>query len=127
MDLTIKRISFALLTVLLPCASASAQGIPKALYDPPTGREAFLAATIGVMMLFGLLNFLLMGRVSERTHVALAMLSVLSGAFAQLVLFGGFLYENPFAAGFILLLLIALFKLMSQFESNRGSGKQLKK
>jgi hypothetical protein len=113
-------VGLTLLLTLADGAPACAQTLSKPLYDPPTGREAFLAAAIGVMMLVGVASFLLMGRVSERTHVALAMLSVLTGAFGLMVLFGGLLYENPLTAGFVLLLLIALFKFMSQFESNRG-------
>ena len=108
---------------LFCCAPALAEELSRPLSDSPTGREAFLAVVIAVMVLCGLASFLLLGRVSERTHVALAMLSVLTGAFGLLVLFGGALYENPVAAVIVLLLLIALFKLMSQFESNRRQRK----
>lgn len=114
----------ALLLALLCYVPAFAQELVKPLYDPPTGREAFLAGTIVVMMLCSLLSFLLRGRVSERTHVALAMLCVLSGAFGLLVLFGRFLYENSISAGFALLMLIALFKLMSQFESSQAPDRK---
>jgi hypothetical protein len=105
------------------CGGALAQELAKPLSDPPTGREAFLAGAIFVMILCGLASFLLMGRIAERTHVALAMLGVLTGGFALLVLFGGALYDNPLAAAFVLLLLVALFKLMSQFESSRKRRK----
>jgi hypothetical protein len=118
-----RRAGFALLPPLLCCAPALAEELSRPLSDPPTGREAFLAVAIAAMVLCGLASFLLLGRVSERTHVALAMLSVLTGAFALLVLFGGAIYENPVAAVLVLLLLIALFKLMSQFESNRTRRK----
>jgi uncharacterized membrane protein len=96
---------------------ASASEVLKPLTDPPTGREAFLAGAIVTMMLCGLASFLLLGRIAERTHVAFAMLSVLCGAFGLLVLFGGWIFYNPLAAVLVLLLLIALFKFMSQFES----------
>ena len=110
----------ALLPAIACRVPAFAEELAKPLSEPLTGREAFLAAAIAIMMLCGLLSFLLLGRVSERTHAALAMLSVFAGAFGLLVLFGGSLYENPVSAVIVLLLLIGLFKLMSQFESNRG-------
>jgi hypothetical protein len=109
--------------VLFCCAPAFAEELPHPLSDPPTGREWFLAAVILVMIACGLLSYLLAGRISERTHVAFAMLSVFSGAFGLLVLFGGSLYQSPLAAVLILLLLIVLFKFMSQFESNRQRGR----
>jgi hypothetical protein len=102
---------------LLDTIPARAADVFKPLSDPPTGREAFLAGVIVAMVLCGLASFLLLRRVSERTHVALAMLSVLCGAFGLLVLFGGWLFDNPLAAVLVLLLLVALFKFMSQFES----------
>jgi hypothetical protein len=109
----------ALAPGLLCCEPAFSQQLLKPLSDSVTDRETLLAVVIAGMMLCGLASFLLLGRVSERTHVALAMLSVLAGGFGLLVLFGGFLYDNPLAAVFVLLLLIGLFKLMSQFESGR--------
>jgi hypothetical protein len=115
----IKRAALALLPAMLDCGAALAQPLPRPLADPITTREGFLAATIAVMMLCGLASFLLLGRISARTHVALAMLGMLAGAFALLVLFGGFLYENPGAAVLALLLLVGLFKLMSLFEASR--------
>jgi hypothetical protein len=111
---------------LLCCGPVLAQELPKPLSDPVTGREAFLAVVIVAMMFGGLVSFFLFGRVSEKTHVALALLSVLAGGFSLLVLFGSFLYENPVAAIFVLLLLIGMFKLMSLFESGRAGRKQSK-
>lgn len=113
------RVVLVLATALSCCGPALAQQLPKPLSDPVGGREAFLAVAIAVMMLCGLVSFFLLGRVSEKTHVALALLGVLAGGFGLLVLFGGFLYENPVAAIFVFLLLIAMFKLMSSFESGR--------
>jgi uncharacterized membrane protein YfcA len=99
-----------------------AQAIPVA--DPEmTGREVFLGVVIGVMVLCGLLSWLLYGRASESTHVALAMFVVLAGAFGLLVLLGGVLHREPIAAIFLFLLLLALFKLMSQFEARRKSDR----
>ena len=115
----IERLGIALVPGLFCPAPALAQPLLKPLSEAVTDREAFLAVAIVVMMLCGLISFLLLGRVSERTHVALAMLSMLAGGFGLLVLFGGLLYENPLAAVIVLLLLIGLFKLMSQFEGNR--------
>jgi hypothetical protein len=89
------------------------------LSDPASGREAFLAAAIAAMMLCGVASFALSGRVAERTHVALAMLSVLIGGFGLFVLFGGSLYRNPGAAVVTMLLMIGAFRFMSQFETWR--------
>ena len=83
---------------------------------PATPREVFLAAAIGGMMLCGLASFFLLGRASERTHVALALLAVLIGAFALLplvALVGG---QVPVLGAGLLLALVGLFKLMNQFE-----------
>jgi uncharacterized membrane protein YfcA len=113
--------TIAALALLHPC-TASAQAIPVA--DPEmTGREVFLGVVIGVMVLCGLLSRLLYGRASERTHVALAMFVVLAGAFGLLVLLGGVLHREPLAAIFLFLLLLALFKLMSQFEARRRNDR----
>jgi uncharacterized membrane protein len=114
----------ALLPAVVCFVPAFAQEVSNQPPDPATGREAFLAGTIAVMMLCGLLSFLLLGRIAERTHVSLAMLSVLAGAFGLLVLFGGALFENPVSAVFALLTLIALFKFMGQFESGRGPDRK---
>ena len=89
------------------------------LFDPVTPREEFLAAAVAVMMLCGLLSFLLMGRISERTHVALAMLGVLTGGFSLIALFGSLLYGSSIAAVVVMLLLVVPFKLMGQFEGPR--------
>jgi hypothetical protein len=122
-----REVSLVLLSTLLCCGPSWAQQPLKPLADPTTGREAFLAAAIGVMMLCGVLSFLLLGRVSERTHVALAMLVVLIGGFGELVLFGRFLYENSVAAVIVLLLVIGMLKFMSQFESNRKADRKQSK
>jgi FtsH-binding integral membrane protein len=104
---------------ILWCAAAWAQDLPMPRNDATSGRELFLAAAIMAMMLCCIISFAMSGRVSERTHVALAMLGVLIGSFALLVLFGGLIYEHPVAAVAGLLLLVAMFKLMSQFESQK--------
>src|SRR5260221_9926565 len=110
------RTALTFLTVLIDIGPSAAQQPLKPLSDSVTGRETFLAITIVAMMLCGLISFLLVSRISERTHVALAMLAVLIGGFGLLVLFGGLFYESPIAAVVVLLLLIGLFKFMSQFE-----------
>lgn len=112
----------ALFFAFLCGGPAWAQPLPAPHSDPVTGREAFLAVAIAATMLCGVVSFVLQGRVSERTHVALAMLGVFAGGFGLLVLFGGSLYENPIAAVLVLLLLFAMFKFMSQFEGIRKSG-----
>ena len=84
-----------------------------------TQREAFLAVTIAAMILCGLISFFLASRVSQKTHVALAMLVALIGAFSLLVLFGLAGGETPLVGVVILFGLIGLFKLMNQFEVHR--------
>jgi hypothetical protein len=84
-----------------------------------TQREAFLAVAIAAMILCGLISFFLAGRVSQKTHVALAMLVALIGGFSLLVLFGLAGGETPLVGGLILFALIGLFKLMNQFEVQR--------
>jgi len=64
-------------------------------------------------------SFLLAGRVTERTHVALAMIVVLIGGFCLFTLFGLVGREIPVVGCLVVLGLIGLFKLMSQFEVRR--------
>jgi hypothetical protein len=89
--------------------------------EPPsaTAREMFLAAGIGAMIACGVMSFLLVGRVTERTHGALAALVVLIGSFCLFTLFGLVGREIPAVGSLVLLGLIGLFKLMSQFEIRR--------
>src|SRR6201993_5665144 len=61
-----------------------------------TPREMFLAAGIAAMITCGLTSFFLAGRVTQRTHVALAMLVVLIGCFCLFTLFGLGWPEIPF-------------------------------
>ena len=84
-----------------------------------TPREMFLAAGIGAMIACAVTSFFLAGRVTERTHVALAMLVVLIGGFCLFVLFGLVGRELPIAGFLVFLGLIGLFKLMNQFEIRR--------
>ena len=64
-------------------------------------------------------SFLLAGRVTERTHVALAMIVVLIGGFCLFTLFGLVGREIPVVGCLVVLGLIGLFNLMSQFEVRR--------
>lgn len=114
----------AALSLALLAGPATAQDAPFTLSNAPlTGREIFLAVVIVAMMLCGVASFFLAGRAAERTQVAFAMFVVLIGGFGLLVLFGGLIYDYPLAAVGIVFLLIALFKLMNQFETARkGSG-----
>jgi CHASE2 domain-containing sensor protein len=95
------------------------------MLDPasPTPHELFLAAAIGAMIACGLTSFFLAGRVTERTHVALATLVVLIGGFSLFTLFGLTGRATPAAGALVLLGLIGLFKLMNQFEIRRKSGR----
>ena len=113
------KLTFALAFVCYQPALAQPT-VPMLISDAPvTGREAFLAAVISVMMICGLINFFLHGRVAEKVYVSFAMLGVLVGGFGLLVLFGNFLYEDPVLAVILLFLLIGMFKLMGQFEVGR--------
>ena len=82
-------------------------------------RELFLAAAIAAMVGSALISFFLAGRVSERTHVALAMLIALIGGFGLLTLLAPAGREIPIAGALTVLGLIGLFKLMNQFEIRR--------
>jgi len=84
-------------------------------------RELFLAAAIAAMVGSALISFFLAGRVSERTHVALAMLIALIGGFGLLTLLAPAGREIPIAGALTVLGLIGLFKLMNQFEIRRKS------
>jgi uncharacterized membrane protein len=102
--------------------SARAADVAAAASDPvaATPREMFLAAGIGAMITCAVTSFFLAGRVTERTHVALAMLVVLIGGFCLFVIFGLVGREIPIAGFLVVLGLIGLFKLMNQFEIRRG-------
>lgn len=97
-------------------AAAAEPGIAEAMLTP---RETFLAAAIGGIMLCGLANFFLAGRISERTHVAIALLGVLIGAFSLLMLFGLVGAHSSVAGAGLIVGFIGLFKLMNQFEVRR--------
>lgn len=117
------RVAVALFSAAL-CGGAQAQQLPQPTSAELTGREQFLAVIVGTMMLCAILSFVIRGRVSERTHVALALFVVLIGGFGLLVLFGGMLYQVPVAAALILLLLVGMFRLMSTFESGRKADRK---
>lgn len=114
-----EAVAAAVLAVL--AGSARAAEISSCLLDPAriTPREAFLGAGIGAMMASGLTSFFLAGRVTERTHAALAALVVLIGGFCLFTVFGLVGREIPVAGFLVLLGLIGLFKLMNQFEIRR--------
>jgi len=120
----LQRAAITAIAALACRGSAFAQQLPKPLSEPLTGREQFLTAAIGAMILCGLASFVLLGRITDRTHVALALFGVLIGGFALLVMFGGVLYDNPVAAAVALLLLVGIFKLMSLFEAGRKAARK---
>jgi hypothetical protein len=74
------------------------------------------------MMALGLGNFFLLDRIAARTHVALALLTVLIGAFCLFTLYGLAGREDPTAGALVVLGLIGLFKLMNQFEIRHKSA-----
>jgi CHASE2 domain-containing sensor protein len=115
------REAAAAAVLALLAGSARAAEISSRILDPApiTPREAFLGAGIGAIIACGMTSFFLAGRVSERTHVALAMLVVLVGGFCLFTLFGLVGREIPLAGSLVLLGLIGLFKLMNQFEIRR--------
>jgi hypothetical protein len=114
-------------SILLTMLAGSARAAEVSASGPDPGvatpREAFLAAAIGVMVACGLTSFFFAGRVSERTHVALAMLVVLIGGFSLFTLFGLLGREYPAVGAVVVLALIGLFKLMNQFEVHRKPGR----
>jgi hypothetical protein len=114
-----KRAAGGVLLAVLAAGSARAAAAAASGAGEISRREAFLAAAIAAMVVCGLLGFFLAGRVSQRTHVALALLVVLIGGFALLTLFGPAGGETPLAGGLTLFGLIGLFKLMNQFEIRR--------
>ena len=119
-----RRVAIGVALAML-AGSARAAELSAGALDPAaaTPREAFLAAGIGAMIVCGLTSFFLAGRVTERTHVALATLVVLIGGFSLFTVFGLAGREIPAAGAVVLLGLIALFKLMNQFEIRRKSGR----
>ena len=88
---------------------------------PTEPSVTFLAVAIGAMVACALSSFLLVGRVSERTHIALAMLIILIGAFCLLVLFGEAGRNDPLPGALIMAALIGLFKLTNRFEARSTS------
>ncbi len=74
-----------------------------------------------MMIPLGLASFFLLGRIAERTHVALALLAVLVGAFCRFALYGLAAREYTAAGALVVLGLIGLSKLMNQFEIRRKS------
>jgi len=59
----------------------------------------------------------------EFTHVALALLTVLIGAFCLFTLYGLAGREDPAAGALVVLGLIGVFKLMNQFEIRRKANR----
>jgi hypothetical protein len=110
----------ALLAFYASGASAAAGTVEAVGLSP---REVFLAVAIGGMVACALISFFLAGRVSERTHVALAMLIALIGGFGLLTLLAPAGREIPIVGALIVLGLISLFKLMNQFEIRRKPGR----
>jgi len=109
----------AVAAVAVAGSAGSAVAADASDFVSATPRELFLAAGIGAMIACGVTSFFLAGHVSERTHVALAMLVVLIGGFCLFALFGMIGREIPVAGGLLFLGLIGLFKLMNQFEIRR--------
>ena len=117
-----KSIPLALFFVLAGAAHAGELSPTPAGFIAATPRETFLAVCIATIMALGLGSFFLLGRIAERTHVALALLAVLIGAFCLFTLYGLAGREDPAAGALVVLGLIGLFKLMNQFEIRRKSA-----
>jgi len=109
----------AMFFVLAGAAHAADWSPAPAEFAAATPRETFLATGIAGSITIGLASFFFAGRIMERTHVALALLSVLVGGFCLFVLYGLSGREYPIAGALVVLGLIALFKLMNQFEIRR--------
>ena len=114
-----KAVAGAALAVFAGSARAADVATGTSELVAATPREMVLAAGIGAMIACAVTSFFLAGRVTERTHVALAMLVVLIGGFCLFVLFGLVGREIPIAGFLVVLGLIGLFKLMNQFEIRR--------
>src|SRR5712692_8951652 len=82
-----KSILLALFFVLAGAARAAELSPTPAGFAAATPRETFLAVCIAIMMALGIGSFFLLGRIAERTHVALALLTVLIGAFCLFTLY----------------------------------------
>ena len=81
-------------------------------------REAVLGGSLALIALLGATSFLLSGRVDRRVHVALSLLSVLVAVFGLYLLLGtASAFGTPLAAVAALLVLLAVLKLMSRFET----------
>jgi hypothetical protein len=110
--------------LLVGCASAATTGsciVEAGILMP---REVFLGIAISMMIGCGLTSFLLAGRASERTHVALAMLIVLIGTFCLLTFVDLTAdRQHPVINALVILGLIGLFKLLNQFEIRRKTGR----
>ena len=117
-----KGILLALLLVLAGAARAGELSPTPAGFIAATPRETFLAVCIATIMALGLGSFFLLGRIAERTHVALALLAVLIGAFCLFTLYGLAGREDPAAGALVVLGLIGVFKLMNQFEIRRKAN-----
>ena len=117
-----KSILLALFFVLAGAARAVELSPTPAGFAAATPRETFLAVCIAIMMALGIGSFFLLGRIAARTHVALALLTVLIGAFCLFTLYGLAGREDPAAGALVVLGLIGLFKLMNQFEIRHKSA-----
>jgi hypothetical protein len=117
-----KSILLALFSVLAGAARAAELSPTPAGFTAATPRETFLAVCIAIMMALGIGNFFLLDRIAARTHVALALLTVLIGAFCLFTLYGLAGREDPTAGALVVLGLIGLFKLMNQFEIRHKSA-----
>ncbi len=118
-----KSIPLALFFVLAGAAHAGELSPTPAGFIAATPRETFLAVCIATIMALGLGSFFLLGRIAERTHVALALLAVLIGAFCLFTLYGLAGREDPAAGALVVLGLIGVFKLMNQFEIRRKANR----
>jgi hypothetical protein len=116
------NIFLAVFFVLRGVARAAESSPTPAGFAAVTPRETLLAICIAIMMALGLGSFFLLGRIAERTHVALALLAVLIGAFSLFTLYGLAGREDPAAGALVVFGLIGLFKLMNQFEIRRKSA-----
>ena len=121
-----KSMPLALFFVLAGAAHAGELSPTPAGFIAATPRETFLAVCIATIMALGLGSFFRLGRIAERTHVALALLAVLIGAFCLFTLYGLAGREDPAAGALVVLGLIGVFKLMNQFgirrKANRTQG-----
>ena len=113
------------LTLLATPLAAKAVSYPeqadiKYINDLPlTEREYILSAAFGMIVIISLAGFFLYKRLSPRSLMALLMACLFISGVSLIFLFTSAYGENPIYGIIVVIAMLALFKLMNQFEINR--------